>query len=62
MANEKHTCTYCQLLIETNGYYSRQVGMKGHYHWNCFIKASKQKTEIGTKKIPIVIPEGNQYT
>jgi len=40
-------CRHCQqeILDGQRRYYSRQVGMKGHYHWDCFVQACKEKND-----------------
>ena len=37
-------CIYCNKEIKEDErkYYSKQAGMQGLYHWNCFIIAAKE--------------------
>jgi hypothetical protein len=32
-------------------YFSRQAGMKGLYHWDCFISACRKANKIGSQEI-----------
>lgn len=42
-------CVYCDLEIHKGDrtYFSRQVGMKGLYHWDCFVAKCRKVNESG---------------
>lgn len=46
-------CTFCYKEIRQGErrYFSRQAGMKGHYHWDCFVEACRQANRRGAKEI-----------
>ncbi len=53
MNEEKILCKHCSKEIKSgeNRYFSRQAGMKGHYHWQCFISTCRQANQTGAQKI-----------
>lgn len=53
MNEETITCKHCSKEIQPgeNKYFSRQAGMKGHYHWECFITSCRQANQSGAQKI-----------
>ena len=60
-------CMLCrkQILEKEKKYYSRQAGMRGHYHWKCFIDACRRANRAGAKEIEsIAVSTGvyDQYT
>lgn len=64
---EPQSCVYCQKAI-TKGqrrHFSWQVGMKGHYHWDCFVVACKEANSLGSRIIETitegVYAEPNSY-
>lgn len=53
-------CVYCRREIQEGErrYYSRQAGMKGLYHWDCFIEACHHANRMGAYEIEsITVPE-----
>jgi len=52
-------CRHCQqeILDGQRRYYSRQAGMKGHYHWDCFVEACRQANNIGNNNIQTITNE-----
>ena len=46
-------CVFCRRDIreEERRYYSRQAGMKGHYHWECFVSACREANQAGAHEI-----------
>ena len=49
-------CVYCRREIEEGDrrFYSRQAGMKGLYHWDCFVEACRQANRTGGYEIESV--------
>lgn len=49
-------CVFCRREIEEEDrrFYSRQAGMKGLYHWNCFVEACRQANSAGAHEIESV--------
>ena len=49
-------CEYCkgELIPPEKPYISKQAGMEGEYHWNCFVKACRNRmpVEIGVIEVP----------
>ncbi len=47
------TCKFCleDIAPEENSYYSQQAGMKGDYHWSCFVLACRKVNRIGAQQI-----------
>lgn len=47
------TCCYCQREIfeDQRRYFSRQAGMRGWYHWECFVEACKEANKAGMRQI-----------
>ena len=56
-------CMYCRREIreEDRKYYSRQAGMKGHYHWECFVDACHHANRIGAKEIETIAVSTGAY-
>ena len=46
-------CVYCRREIQDDErhYYSRQAGMKGLYHWQCFVEACRKANRTGAYEI-----------
>ena len=53
MDTERLVCVYCrrEILPEDRHHHSQQAGMKGHYHWNCFILAVRNANRLGGYEI-----------
>lgn|GEM_PF-1316540 len=49
----KTICAHCRKEIESGQrkHLSRQAGMKGSYHWDCFISACRQANKAGAQEI-----------
>lgn len=56
-------CMYCRREIrdEDRKFYSRQAGMKGHYHWECFLDACRQANRVGAKEIESIAVSTGVY-
>lgn len=52
------TCRYCrgEFTPPEKPYVSKQAGMEGEYHWNCFVAACKDRipVSIGSIDLPII--------
>ncbi len=48
-------CKYCKgkFTPPEKPYVSKQAGMEGEYHWNCFVEASKNRMPVGIGVINI---------
>ncbi len=46
-------CIYCRREIREGErrYYSHQAGMKGIYHWECFVAACRKANRSGAQEI-----------
>ncbi len=46
-------CIYCRREIreKERRYYSRQAGMKGLYHWDCFVEACHHANREGSYEL-----------
>jgi copper chaperone CopZ len=46
-------CCYCQKEIKKKDtkYESKQKGIEGPYHWNCFVKVTKEANRLGNQKL-----------
>ncbi|MBM3325895.1 MAG: hypothetical protein FJY65_02770 [Calditrichaeota bacterium] len=57
------TCNYCHKLIHEGDkrYFSRQAGMRGYYHWECFVLACKQANRIGAHEIETITVSAGFY-
>ncbi len=63
-------CIYCRREIQENDrrYYSRQAGMKGQYHWDCFVEACRKANREGASELEAftvtesVLPVNNVYS
>lgn len=49
-------CRYCGNLFAPGDkkYHSHQAGMKGYYHWKCFIEACKEANRLGAQEIEMI--------
>lgn len=49
-------CLYCGKLFASGEkrYHSHQAGMKGYYHWKCFIEACKEANRLGAQEIEMI--------
>ena len=56
-------CMYCRRDIGEGErrYYSRQAGMRGHYHWECFVDACRQANKVGQKEIESIAVSTGVY-
>lgn len=56
-------CVFCRKEICENQrrYYSRQTGMRGNYHWECFVEACRQANSIGAKEIETIAVSTGLY-
>ena len=50
-------CIFClkEIREEENRYYSWQAGMKGNYHWDCFVEACHEANRIGAAMITSIL-------
>ncbi|MBM3328442.1 MAG: hypothetical protein FJY67_03080 [Calditrichaeota bacterium] len=57
------TCIYCHKEIRQGEkrYFSRQAGMKGLYHWDCFIQACRQANKVGAQEIETITVSAGLY-
>lgn len=53
----ENKCLHCKKAIVTGErrYFSRQAGMKGLYHWDCFIAACRRANEAGAVAIETIV-------
>jgi hypothetical protein len=53
MHEEPRVCRFCHREVRKGErrYYSHQAGMKGHYHWECFVEACRQANRVGAQEI-----------
>ena len=60
---EVGTCVYCKKTIRRREwpYKSRQAGMKGLYHWDCFITACRRANQAGAVVIETILVIHNSY-
>ncbi len=56
-------CSFCRREIrdEDRRYYSRQAGMRGYYHWECFVDACRQANKVGAKEIETIAVSTGAY-
>lgn len=56
MEKTQSLCTYCREEIKPGErrYYSRQAGMRGNYHWDCFVNACRQANRAGANEIETI--------
>ena len=56
-------CIFCRREIREGErrYYSRQAGMKGYYHWDCFVEACRHANRIGAKEIESIAVSTGVY-
>jgi len=60
---DKMQCVYCKKDIREGErrYFSRQAGMKGLYHWDCFINACRQANKVGAQEIETIAVSAGLY-
>ncbi len=60
---DKMMCVYCKKEIHEGErrYFSRQAGMKGHYHWDCFVSACRQANKAGAQEIETIAVSAGLY-
>lgn len=60
---EMVTCIHCKKEIHQGEkrYFSRQAGMKGIYHWECFISACRQANKVGAQEIETIAVSAGVY-
>jgi len=60
---EKMQCVFCKKEIREGErrYFSRQAGMKGLYHWECFISACRQANKVGAQEIETIAVSAGLY-
>lgn len=48
-------CKYCgeEFAPSEKPYISKQAGMEGEYHWNCFVEACRNRAPVGIGVIAI---------
>lgn len=63
MNGKKKICMFCRREIydEQRHYYSRQAGMRGYYHWECFVEACRQANKRGARKIESIAVSTGVY-
>ncbi len=63
MKEEKLVCKFCRrdILEGQRRYFSRQAGMKGHYHWQCFVEACRQANRVGAQEIESIVVSAGIY-
>ncbi|MDP8237918.1 MAG: hypothetical protein P9X24_02400 [Candidatus Hatepunaea meridiana] len=56
-------CIYCRREIreDERQFYSRQAGMKGLYHWECFVEACRHANREGANFIETITVAENQF-
>jgi len=56
-------CVYCKKDIrdQERKYFSRQAGMKGLYHWDCFVSACRQANKVGAQEIETIAVSAGLY-
>jgi hypothetical protein len=54
-------CKYCQqeFIPSDKPYLSKQAGMEGEYHWNCFVEACRNRIPVGIGVIAIPHLDGD---
>lgn len=60
---EKMICVHCKKEVRPGErrYFSRQAGMKGLYHWDCFVAACRQANKLGAQEIETVAVSAGVY-
>ena len=60
---ETMQCVFCRKEIRQGErrYFSRQAGMKGLYHWECFISACRQANKVGAQEIETIAVSAGLY-
>lgn len=63
MEENTNICIYCGKEIRPGQrrYLSRQAGMKGYYHWDCFVDACHQANRIGSQVIETIAVSTGVY-
>lgn len=56
-------CVFCRKEIEEmeRKYYSRQAGMRGNYHWSCFVEACRNANRVGANEIESIAVSTGVY-
>ncbi len=56
-------CKFCrrEILEGQRKYFSRQAGMKGYYHWECFVDACRQANRTGAQEIESIAVSTGAY-
>lgn len=62
-AGEAPYCVHCKKEIHSGErrYFSRQAGMKGLYHWECFISACRQANKVGAQELETIAVSAGVY-
>lgn len=57
-------CTFCKLEIQDGQkkYISKQAGMKGTYHWECFLESCREANKVGSQVIETISVSAGIYT
>jgi len=60
---ELMNCVHCKKEIRQGErrYLSRQAGMKGMYHWDCFVNACRQANKVGAQEIETIAVSAGVY-
>lgn len=60
---ELMNCVHCKKEIRQGErrYLSRQAGMKGMYHWDCFVNACRQANKVGSQEIETIAVSAGVY-
>jgi len=61
--SELPMCQHCRKEIRQGErrYLSRQAGMKGLYHWDCFVNACRQANKVGAQEIETIAVSAGVY-
>ena len=56
-------CAYCRQEIREGErrYHSHQAGMKGIYHWECFVTACRRANKVGAQEIEATAVSNKVY-
>lgn len=59
----KDVCAYCRKEVRPGDkrYLSRQAGMKGLYHWDCFLQACRHANKVGAQEIETIAVSAGLY-
>jgi len=63
LEEKQMVCIYCRREIKDDErqYYSRQAGMKGLYHWDCFVEACRLANRAGANEIENISVSDDVY-